>query len=155
MKIHAVQAGFTLIELIVAVVVLGFVAILGGPVLQVVFDSYLTETRIQEVDSRARHALERLVRELRGARLASLGAGGGLTSLTFTDQDGTSVLYNLASGNLQRTTGGVARVLADGVTVLTFDVVTTAATPSIRVVAAFTQGNQVGNFESLVYPRNP
>ena len=120
-------SGFTLLEMVMVIIILGVMAGVGTPVLMAAYQSFLLGSNIQEADTRARLAMERMLRELRGASIASLTDGADASSITFTDQNGASVTFQRVSGNLQR--GGV--LLAEGVSGLRF--VTSKKMPPVEM----------------------
>lgn len=74
------QRGFTLMELIIVVVILGYLAALGS---SVIVDTFRTTKMVNESQSnadRARYAVERLAREIREVKYISAGSGYGITS---------------------------------------------------------------------------
>ena len=112
------QRGFTLTELLVVTAVLGVV--LGAVILiqQKGQEAYLMGSNRVETQQNARVALDLMTRELRSA--TAVTAIPSSTSLTFTDQTGASVQYQLSSGNLTRTAAGTATTLIGGVRSLAF-----------------------------------
>lgn len=106
------QRGFTLTELLVACAVLGIVMAGLVTLQQQGQAAYLVGAARAEVQQNARHAVEMLTTELRFAQaVTAVGAGcgtgpvptgGGTTSITFTDQGGAAVVYQLAGTDLQR-----------------------------------------------------
>ena len=112
------QRGFTLTELLVVTAVLAIV--LGAVILiqQKGQEAYIMGSNRVETQQNARVALDLMTRELRSATAITAIPSG--TDMTFTDQNGTAVQYQLGSGNLTRTTGGVATILIGGVQSLAF-----------------------------------
>ncbi len=110
-------AGFTLIELVLTILLLGIIAsIVSQFVLQGV-RSYSVEQDRGNVHSQARLAVERMAREIRAIRGCTasdltLPAANPFPTLSFTDVIGTAVSFSVAGGNLTR---GVD-ILAKGVT---------------------------------------
>lgn len=100
------QRGFSLTELLVACAILGIV--LAGLVTlqQQGQAAYLVGAARAEVQANARHAVESLTTELRFAQtLTAIGANCGTTgasTISFTDQDGNAVAYQLSGTDLQR-----------------------------------------------------
>ena len=112
------QRGFTLTELLVVTAVLAVV--LGAVILiqQKGQEAYIMGSNRVETQQNARVALDLMTRELRSATAITAIPSG--TNMTFTDQNGASVQYQLASGNLTRSTGGIATILIGGVQSLAF-----------------------------------
>jgi prepilin-type N-terminal cleavage/methylation domain-containing protein len=111
------QRGFTLTELLVVATVLGM--ILAG----VVFiqmqgqQAYLFGSHRVEVQQNNRAALELMTRELRSAQ--SVTAIPNATDLTFVDENGTTIEYQIAGTTLNRITGGTTTGVIGGVQTLT------------------------------------
>jgi len=83
MRTRSAQAGFTLIEMIVVIVVLGIVAgVLGGFIYQAV-NAYRDTSERSELVDRARVALERLAREVQHAVPNSIRVVAGGTGVEF------------------------------------------------------------------------
>ena len=137
------QRGFTLAELLVAtavisVVLAGVFAIQRGGQ-----QTYQLGASRVETQQNARVALELMTRELRSA--TSITAVGGASDVTFVDQTGQTIRYELSGSTLNRTIAGVTTPLIGGVQGFTmtyysvYDVYngtyTTTATPSaVRVI---------------------
>lgn len=112
------QRGFTLTELLVVTAVLAIV--LGAVILiqQKGQEAYIMGSNRVETQQNARVALDLMTRELRSATAITAIPSG--TNMSFTDQNGASVQYQLASGNLTRSTGGIATIIIGGVQSLAF-----------------------------------
>lgn len=100
--------GFTLIEMIIVIVVLGAIFAVGGLVLGRAFESYSLTATTTDVDWQGRVALERMVRELREIRTATatdLDMASN-TQIRFVDSTGRRVcLYrDGATSRLMRST---------------------------------------------------
>jgi prepilin-type N-terminal cleavage/methylation domain-containing protein len=126
------QRGFTLAEILVAAAVLSMMmAALLGVQQQGLF-AYITGAARVETQQNARWALDALTGELRTAQGVTtlgagcetgpypppVGAGGGASSITFTDAVGTTVQYSLTGTNLNRTSGVTTTVITPGVEAL-------------------------------------
>lgn len=111
------QRGFTLTELLVVTAVLAVV--LGAVILiqQKGQEAYIMGSNRVETQQNARVALDLMTRELRSATAVTAIPSG--TNMTFTDQNGVSVQYQVTSGNLTRTAGGISTTLIGGVQALT------------------------------------
>lgn len=112
------ELGFSLMELIVVMVVLGIVASIGSTVLREGFVGYLRGKEISGADWQGRIAFERMARDLRAIASPTdiLAAGCSSSTFTFSDVSETQFSYTLAAGSLNRS----GQSLADSVTGLRF-----------------------------------
>lgn len=96
--------GFTLVEIVVSIVLLGILAAVGS---NMISDSAITtniSNRNQASLSQARYVVERLARELREVRFANNAydiSSPSATPWTFTKSDGVSVCVTLSSSDLR------------------------------------------------------
>lgn len=120
--------GFTLIELMVAIGLFSIIMLLAsGAYLVMIGLNQQAQTITTGIDNLS-FALETMTRSIRTGTNYSCGALGGDctsggTSLTFKNQQGTSVTYSLSGTTLMQTVGGVQSALTDlsvTVTSLTF-----------------------------------
>lgn len=152
------ERGFSLIEMVLVIVIVGIISIVGAQLMGTGFQMYFTGRDTLSVDAQARLALERMTRELRTVRPAT-----GLTMLpasevTFIDVDGTTVRYYLSAGDLLRNT----QVLAGGISGLSFVYTDSSGavtgTPAqvlyISVQFTATQGGMSSTYRATVSPRN-
>lgn len=141
------QVGFTLVELIMVIVVVGAIFAIGGLVMGRAFDSYSLARDSTDTDWQGRVAFERMVRELREVRSASatdLSFPEG-AQIRFIDADGVSGCFIVSGGSLQRGDDGPAaascttnlRRLADNVVSLTFDYYDNAGANPAAVTAVY------------------
>ena len=162
------QAGFTLIELVITIVLVGIIAGTTGMLLIKGTQAYIEEDQRAAATSQGRLALERMAREIRSIPQASAIVGpitNPSSSLSFSDLTGLSIVYarNGATGTLDRTEGtGLPVILADGVTTLEFRhfdragalTTTPANIWQIRIDLTVTKGGESQVFRMSVYPRN-
>lgn len=112
------QRGFTLTELLIAMALLGMILSGVFALQQQGMQSYLMGASRVEVQQNARTSLELIVRELRSAQAVT--AVGGAGDMTFLDQNGTTVRYQLVGSMLNRSANGVPAALVGGVQTVTF-----------------------------------
>ena len=157
-RADAKQRGFSLIEVILVIVILGIIVGVGAQFMGTSFQLYFSSRDNLNVDAQARAALERMTRELRAIRPATSLTMTPATQITFTDEAGTVVQYILSGGNLLRNT----QVLAGGVTGLGFEYLNSTgavtATPAqvfyISVQFTVTQGGKSSIYRATISPRN-
>lgn len=159
------QRGFSLIEMVMVIVILGIISTVGAQLMGTGFQLYFTGRDSLGVDSQARVALERMTRELRTVRPAT-GLTMAANEVTFTDVDGTSVRYCMGTvGTCPGTAGQLMRntqVLAGGVSGLSFvytnsnGVVTAVAAQVYYISVQFTvtQGGIARDYRATINPRN-
>jgi len=111
------QEGFTLTELLVVMAVLGIVLAGVFVIQQQGTQSYLMGASRVEVQQNARTTLELMVRELRSAQ--SVTALGGAGDITFVDQTGATIRYQLVGTTVNRSVNGTPTALVGGVQNLT------------------------------------
>jgi len=157
------QLGFSLVELIVVVVVLGIVASMGAVVVRDGMLGYLRGREITSADWQGRLALERITRELRdaapsaGAVVNISNASCGSSSFTFSDISAAQISYTQSATTLLRN----GQPLADNVTGLRFyclqsDGQTYTTTPSavyyVTVSMVLATTNTSATYRSTVKP---
>jgi prepilin-type N-terminal cleavage/methylation domain-containing protein len=119
--------GFSLVELITVIVVIGTLAVFVGPVLLNAVRAYGSTQATVATYAKMRYAMERMAREIAAVRrnpantaafdVSSMVA----TNLSFTKEDGTQVTIAAGGGNLNLTYVGTGTfVLADRVSALNF-----------------------------------
>lgn len=84
MQVRNYVRGFTLIEMIMALVVLGVISLGIGSYLQLGAQGYIDSRDREQIQSQARFAIERMTRELRHAVPNSLALSSDKKCLTFT-----------------------------------------------------------------------
>jgi len=130
------EHGFTLTELLVSMAMLGMILAGVYTLQQQGLYSYQMGAAKVEAQQNARGALDLMIRELRSATTVTAVAA---SDVSFVDQNGTAVRYNLTGTNLQRTFNAVADVLIGGTTNLGFtylasDGSVTAAAGSVATI---------------------
>ena len=114
------QIGFSLVEVIVVIVVLGVVASMGAMVLRDGIVGYLRGREITGADWQGRLAMERMTRELRtiaSPNYSNIAATAcGSSTFTFSDATGNAISYTQSTTTLLRN----GQPLADNVGGLRF-----------------------------------
>ena len=115
------HAGFTLIELVIVITILGIIAGIGSKILNQAFTGYLDNKNLVEADWQARLALERMQRDVRAIRSPSDITTATATQLVFVDTTGNTITYALSGTTLNRqTNSNTTQALADGIQSVTF-----------------------------------
>ena len=157
------QLGFSLIELIVVIVVLGIVASMGAVVVRDGMLGYLRGREITSADWQGRLALERMTRELReiaAPNFSNVAATScDSSTFTFSDIDAVPISYTQSTSTLLRN----GQPLADNVTGLRFyclqnDGQTYSTVPSavyyVTVSMIVSTANTSAAYRSTVRPRS-
>lgn len=156
--------GFTLIEIVVTIVIVGIVGGIAAMIIAQGVRSYSDEQGRSGVRYQARFAVERMVREVRLIRSCAdiTGPANPSATLSFTDINGTAVAFSVAAGNLNR---GADR-LATGVTTAqpfrfldkSGNPTTTCVSPNdiwfIEINLTAAQGAEAYSLRTRVHPRN-
>lgn len=107
--------GFSLIELIVVILILGIVSISGAMLIQQGFSASTTSVNLTEQTWHVRLALQRIANELMSLNSID-AANSSSTAIKFQDQNYANVTYTLTGNNITR--NGVA--IASNITGLIF-----------------------------------
>src|SRR5437868_1186657 len=110
------QQGFSLIELVMVIILLGIIAVVISKMYATTLTAAQTEQNVTDALSQGRIGIERMARDMRVVR--SAGDISVMTSgeFSFTDMGGNSIDYKLTGSSLMRN----SQALADGVNTLTF-----------------------------------
>jgi prepilin-type N-terminal cleavage/methylation domain-containing protein len=128
--------GFTLIEMVLSIAMLGVMMLALGPGLRASLDKYNLLSARRQAISDVRSGMDRMVSEIRlipaSAQVISIGA----TSFQFQYPAGTPITYSLSGGNLMRNSD----ILISNVSSLAFAYydqsgAVTATTSAVRAVS--------------------
>jgi MSHA biogenesis protein MshO len=113
--------GFTLIEVVITLIVLGVLATIGARIMSTAFQTYFAGREIAQDDAQVRYALERMTRELRGIRSPADLTISTLNKIKFVDFSDTTISYRLSGTQLQRSQDNEAnyQALAENINTLT------------------------------------
>lgn len=153
-------AGFSLVEMIVVIVLIGILAAIGSQMLGMTVQSFVFSKDVLKGDWQARVAIERLTRDLRMVRASSNLTIVPATAVTFSDTDGSNVNYSISGTQLMRNT----QPLADGISGLAFTylrsdgntVETTTSSLVYYITVSFdvTRSTATTSLRATVHPRN-
>jgi prepilin-type N-terminal cleavage/methylation domain-containing protein len=156
--------GFTLIEIVITIVIVGVLAGIASLIILQGIRSYSDEEARSNVHYQARFAMERMAREIRLIRSASLTDITSMTNinLRFTDVNGAATGFNWANPILNRWNGVGNDVLATGITAFNLnyfqqDGVTPAAAATlwfVEITMTSQQGSESLQMRTRVHPRN-
>ena len=119
------RKGFTLIELVIVISVIGIIAVIVGSILLGVVDAWTFKFNRNDILQDGRMAIGRMTREMRTASGITIATAGQFRFIE-TENSGTEatisndITYSLSGSNLNRTENGVANLLAENVSSLAF-----------------------------------
>ncbi len=154
------QKGFTLIEIVIVIAILGLVSLIGSVILHGAFESANTSKDAINASWQARLALARMsseLREIRSATSSDLNISSN-NQISFTDVNGNNISYT-SSGDVIFRNG---TEVADDITALTFSYynannVITANVNNVRCIKAeitAVAGSNSTNIQTVICPRN-
>lgn len=143
------EAGFTLVELLIATLLIGIISLGISQTLRVSINSLKQNQQINASFQNANMSLAMIVRELRGGKNFNISSNS--QSITFENQDGDTITYSLSSDNLFRSVNGPQTLLAENVT--NFQV-TQPVTGLYTINLTINVGGYIVQLQDSVKPRN-
>ena len=149
--------GFTLIEIIIVIIVLGVLSVFGFSFISTAVHTYSKMEKQKSLFDQAVMAMERISRELRDASTITTATG---STLAFTKSHGTpqetstyDIRFRLSSNTLQRigSTAPAAVDLADNVSAFTVTNSSNEITISLTLEEA---GGENITLRTCIYPKN-
>lgn len=129
------QKGFTLIEMVMVIVLLGIVGVVMSKMLSQSLLAVQTEQQVTDAVWQGQIAVQRMVREITAVRSPADISTASAGTFAFTDNSGTAITYTLSGSTITRN----GTIVADGINSLSFTYqdlngATTAVTTSICYV---------------------
>jgi MSHA biogenesis protein MshO len=149
--------GFTLIEMIITIVILGIIGLFSFSFMDFFTKTYVTMRNDRNLYQEGVYVVERIAREMRDTSAITVGTNTCTMTLPHgTPADGsTSVTYTLTSGTLNRISGAGTIPVSDNVNSFSVTAVTAPVPvllPNTCFRIAVTRGTH--GFQSIVCPRN-
>lgn len=160
----AQEAGFTLMELIVVILLIGVIIVVAEMPLNVGVRSYVTGQQFLSAHENGRRVVWRMERDLRNMRKGALALADS-ASITFDDAYQELTTFSLSGDQLMRN----GNVLADAIAALTFayydadnnvlgplplDAANLANVYRISYDIAVTSGGETYRFREQIFPRD-
>lgn len=130
--------GFTLIELVMVIAIVGVIALVAAPFISTALDSWLFTQTERDIVFSARLAMNRMVREIRQIKNVASISTFTDTEFEFLDIDDTSINFQQSGNSLLRNSDELTNKLQNPggltFTYLDSDVNTTGTRDDIRMV---------------------
>ena len=121
MTIKPRHQGFTLIEMVIVIIIFLILVSIATTVLVQEFQIFNSGKSLINADWQIRIALDRMVRDIRGATSINTATTNTLTFHYVDDNSGTNTSYSLSNSKLLYSkSDGTSSVLADNIQALTF-----------------------------------
>jgi prepilin-type N-terminal cleavage/methylation domain-containing protein len=151
------QSGFTLIEMVMVVVIIGVISVVVGRILFQSFQTFVVSQNISEIDWRGLLALENFANDVQSVRSNNDMLTISPTNFSFVNANGLTVTYQLSGTTLSRN----SQLLATGVSSLAFTYydrnLTVTAVPAnvryIRVALTLLENNLSLPFSTMATTR--
>lgn len=152
------RSGYTLVEMVVVMVILGIVGLVAAVVLLESMRVYARIVPAMDASYKAQHAVQRMKREIRGLKDAASISSLTTSAFTFADTSDQTVSYVFTGSDLTRN----GDLLADGVRAMNFSYFqkdgSPAASPAdlhlVEVDLTVQNGDELSRVQTPVFPRN-
>lgn len=162
MKHLKFQQGFTLIEMVIVIVILGIIASMSSQLLMQGLNTFTTGENIVNANWQGQIAIERMSRDISLIRSPTDISNIASNNFAFTDVNNNTLTYSLSGTDLVLTQNGSNVILARGIQSLTFTYfdktgASTGTASSVRLIGVSINvtGNNVNyTLSTMIYPRN-
>lgn len=160
--------GFTIIELVITMVLIGIVAYIAADAMSTGFKAFFVTDNRKEALDQARIAMERMTREIRNVRSSSDIGTANPTEFCFINIEGTRVSFRYSANAITREEpavcpGSGGNTLANSVTGFSFSYLQSNGSPDptppnntkrITINLTTTISGESVTLQSEVWPRN-
>jgi prepilin-type N-terminal cleavage/methylation domain-containing protein len=141
--------GFTLIELVITIVIIGIIAYVAAQALSSGTRAFFSVDFRKEALDQSRISMERMMREIRMLRDSSSVVASSSTQFSFTDVNGVAVDFNWVNPNITRN----GNTLAENISELSFGYLRSDGTVDAAFSAANTKRIRI-SMVATVYGEN-
>jgi len=158
MRYSSKQHGFSLIELVMVIVLMGIIASIASKILAEGLNNLLTARKVNDANWQGQLAMERMIRDFRDVRSSGDISISSASEFAFTDINGNSIDYKLSGTSLMQGSS----ILADGISSLVFTYYNASGTSGasgsaihyVKAAITVTQGGANYTVSALGYLRN-
>lgn len=162
------QKGFTLIELVMVITIIGILAGIGVPLTNQLVDSFQYTIYRKDLSESADVVLRRMSREIRRLKNDKNVISANATSYRFVDVDNDTIQYQLNGTNLEREYNATTDTLATNISSFSFSyldddgqiITSPQVSPQatdikfVEVNITFSSGNNIINYTTRIKLRN-
>jgi len=112
--------GFTLIELVIVITIIGIITGIIGSILLGAIDAWTFKFNRQDILSDGKLAMNRMVREIKEVKNRAKVTTADPSEFSFENMDNVDITYALSGTDLDRTEDEVTNTLAEDVSSFTF-----------------------------------
>lgn len=157
MKFRKRQRGFSLIELIMVIVIMGIVSVIVSRILFQSFKTFIVSQNISDIDWQGLLSMNNFTNDVHNIRSANDITTISSSSFSFVNMSGTAITYQLSGSTLQRN----SLTLASGVSGIAFayydkNYAVTATPANVRYItfsASYVQNNLGLSFSTMAGTR--